>query len=137
MTLSPYVFFHGTCRDAMQFYAGIFGTEPMLMDATGLPEAFQAPEDRRDWIMHGSLEINGGTLLAADLIFNDKILMQGAAISVLYPTAAEAKIIFDKLSDGAEITMAWTATFWSAGFGTLTDKFGTCWMVGTDERPAG
>jgi len=43
----------------------------------------------------------------------------------------------DRLADGGTIEMPWAQTFWSAGFGTLTDRFGIKWMIGCDEVPAG
>ncbi len=134
MNISPYVFFPGTCRAAMTRYAEIFGTAPQLMTAEGMPPEFPVDDDKRDWIMHGMLEVNGGTLMASDNIFGGDAPMAGCAVQLNYPTAAEAQAIFDQLADGGETTMAFTATFWSAGFGTCTDKFGVRWMVGCDEQ---
>jgi PhnB protein len=31
--------------------------------------------------------------------------------------------------------MPWQATFWTKGFGMLTDKFGIGWMVMAPEQP--
>lgn len=133
MNLSPYVFFNGNCRAALTRYGEIFGAEPMLMTADGMPEDIPVPEERRNWIMHGMVSVNGGTLMASDDVFDNSAPMAGCAIQLNYATAAEAKSVFDQLAEGGEITMPWEATFWSAGFGTLTDRFGIKWMVGTDE----
>jgi PhnB protein len=62
--------------------------------------------------------------------------MAGASINVSLPTVEEAKPIFDKLAEGGQITMPWAATFWTPGFGTLTDKFGIRWMVGVEPAPS-
>ena len=56
--------------------------------------------------------------------------MSGFALSLNYPTAAEARRIFDLLADGGSVTMPMQKTFWSEAFGMLTDRFGTPWMVG-------
>jgi PhnB protein len=50
-------------------------------------------------------------------------------VSLSYPTAAEAKKIFDALVEGGSVTMPFGKTFWSEGFGMLTDRFGTPWML--------
>lgn len=136
MSISPYLFFNGTCRAALSRYGEIFGAKPQLMEASGMPSDFPVPEDRKDWVMHGSLAIAGGTLMASDNIMGSSEPMAGTAVQLSYDTAAEAKTIFDALADGGEITMPWAPTFWSAGFGTLTDQFGVHWMVGCEEPPA-
>lgn len=135
MSISPYVFFKGTCRDALARYAEIFGGEPMLMTAESMPPEVPIDADKRDWIMHGMLGVNGGMLMASDDIFGETDAMAGCAVQLNYATAAEAKAIFDQLAEGGTTTMAFEATFWSAGFGTCTDAFGIRWMVGTDEAP--
>ena len=135
MNPTPYLFFNGTCREALGFYAGIFGSEPVLMDASGMPPEYAVPDDRKDWIMHGSVKIGDGEIMASDNVTGESANMAGCGIQLDLPTAAEGKAIFDKLADGGEVTMAWEPTFWSAGFGTCTDKFGTLWMVGTSEVP--
>ena len=43
-----------------------------------------------------------------------------------------ARMSVDGLSEGGEVTMPLTATFWSKGFGMLTDRFGVPWMVDTE-----
>ena len=37
--------------------------------------------------------------------------------------------VFDALAVGGQVTMPFAATFWSPGFGMVTDRFGTPWMV--------
>jgi len=56
--------------------------------------------------------------------------MSGFALSLNYPTAAEARRIFDLLAHGGAVTMPMQKTFWAEAFGMLTDRFGTPWMVG-------
>lgn len=60
--------------------------------------------------------------------------MSGASVMMSFATAAEGKAVFDRLSEGGAVQMAWAPTFWSAGFGTLTDRFGVKWMIGCDEE---
>jgi len=55
--------------------------------------------------------------------------MKGFSLSLIYPTTAEAKRIFDALAEGGQVTMPLQKTFWAEAFGMLTDRFGTPWMV--------
>ena len=136
MDIKPYLFFNGTARDAVTMYADIFGVPvPEMMTMKDAPEGMDIPAERRDWVMHCEMKIGGGGIYLSDDFANNSAPMEGSSLMVSLPTAREAKRVFDDLAEGGEITMAWEPTFWSAGFGTLTDKFGIRWMVGTDEVP--
>jgi PhnB protein len=37
--------------------------------------------------------------------------------------------MFDALSVGGDVRMPWQPTFWSSGFGMVSDRFGMPWMV--------
>ena len=62
--------------------------------------------------------------------------MSGFSVTLSAPTTEEAKALFDKLADGAQVNMPFGKTFFSDGFGMLVDRFGTPWMV-MSEVPAG
>ena len=47
------------------------------------------------------------------------------------PDAASGERTLEALASGGEITMPFSATFWSNGFGMCNDKFGVPWMVDT------
>jgi PhnB protein len=62
--------------------------------------------------------------------------MHGFTMSLSYDTVAQGKPIFDALADGGRVDMALQETFWADGFGMLTDRFGTPWMVNCGMKPA-
>jgi len=137
MTPTAYLFFNGNCAAAMEAYANILQGEILeQMPATELPPEIPMQEDRRDWILHARMKIGEGEVMMSDDIFADSAPMAGCAISLNYPTVDQAKSVFDRLADGGHVQMAWDATFWSAGFGMLTDRFGVKWMIGTDAAPS-
>lgn len=132
----PYLFFNGTCREAMQFYADAIGAEiVMTMPVGDGPADMEVSEEKRDWIMHGTLQIGEGQLMMSDNIMGTSDAMAGVSVMLSYPTTKEAASVYAALSEGGLQEMPFEPTFWSAGFGTLTDKFGIRWMVGTDEAP--
>ena len=51
--LHPYLMFEGDCRDAMEFYKGIFGGELSMMTFGQVDES--CPAAISDHIMHASL----------------------------------------------------------------------------------
>lgn len=138
MTPTPYLFFNGNCAEAIAWYAEIFGGEVVMqMPASEMPPEFPVPEERKGWIMHSTIKIGDGELMASDNITGEAPKMAGASVMMRLPTADGGKVAFDKLAEGGEIEMPWTPTFWSAGFGCVTDRYGIRWMIGCDEEPAG
>lgn len=54
---------------------------------------------------------------------------QGFALSLTVATEAEADRVFAALSDGGQLQMPLTKTFFSPRFGMVADRFGVSWMV--------
>jgi len=129
--LDTYVFFDGNCADAMRFYERTLGGKLDLMTHGDSPMAAQMPPGSADRIMHARLELDGGRLLmASDAMAGQPYEgMKGFSLSLIYPTAAEAKRMFAALAEGGKITMPIDKTFWAEAFGMLVDRFGTPWMV--------
>jgi PhnB protein len=55
--------------------------------------------------------------------------MKGFGVALNYPTVAEAKRVFDALADGGQVGMPFEKTFWVEGFGMVTDRYGTPWLI--------
>lgn len=129
--LDSYLFFDGTCADAMHFYQQTLGGEiEMMMTHGQSPMKDQVPEGSADRILHASLRIGEMRLLASDAMVGQPYEgMKNFALSLSYPTAPEAKHAFDLLAEGGKVSMPIADTFWSEAFGMLVDRFGTPWMV--------
>jgi len=128
--LNTYLFFDGTCADAMRFYERTLGGKLALMTHAESPMAAQTPPGSADRIMHARLDFDGGMLMASDWMAGQPYGgMKGFSLSLIYPTAAEARRMFDTLAQGGQVTMPMDKTFWAEAFGMLVDRFGTPWMV--------
>jgi len=131
MSFSPYLFFVGSCREAMTAYQDVLGGQLDLVTAADMPDA--PPDVPKDVIMHAALTLpNGGLLMASD----DPTATEAgpkSGMSVYYAAADpdEAARIFKGLADGGETTLPLSETSWSPAFGMCTDRFGVPWMVGT------
>ncbi|HEV8432168.1 MAG TPA: VOC family protein [Thermoanaerobaculia bacterium] len=132
--VNAYIFFKGNCAEAMRFYEKTLGGKLRLLTGKDMPES-NVPPQMADAIMHGRLDLdNGGFFMASDWMSPDPYPgMSGFRVSLSYPTVAEANRIFDALADGGSVQLPFQKTFWSPGFGMLTDRFGTPWMVGSEE----
>lgn len=90
-------------------------------------------EEDKNLVMHVCLPILGGHKLMgtdapASMGFS---VVPGNNVHIsLHPdTREEADRIFNGLSQGGAIDMPLQDMFWGAYYGSLTDKFGTKWMV--------
>jgi PhnB protein len=131
--LDSYIFFDGTCADAMRFYERVTGGKIHMMmkysESPEKPDPQHCPPGSEDRIMHASLMIGDRNLMASDSPAGQHKPMQGFSLSLFYDTPEEAKKKFDMLADGGTTIMPFGPTFWAKGFGMVTDKFGTPWMV--------
>ena len=128
--LNAYLFFDGTCADAMRFYERALGGKLSLMTHADSPIAEKTPPGSADRILHARLVIDGRLLMASDSMVGQPYEgMNGFSVSLMYPKVADAKRVFDALAKGGKVTMPLQKTFWVEAFGMLVDRFGTPWMV--------
>ena len=135
--LETYLFFDGNCAEAMRFYERVLnGKMEILMAHKDSPEAQNVPPGMADRIIHARLDVGGRKLMASDSMVGKPIGgAKGFSLSLSYPDEAEAKKVFDALSEGGRITMPMQSTFWAKAFGMVVDKFGTSWMVNGAQSP--
>lgn len=128
----PYLFFKGTCEEALRAYQRVFAApEPQVMRASEAPAGDAAAmSGDPNAIMHAALQVGEGWIYASD--YSDAKPMAGSAVTVSLPDAGEARRVFDALAEGGRVDMPFAATFWSAGFGGVTDRWGTVWLVDTE-----
>ena len=139
-TINSYLTFDGNCEEAFNFYKSVFGGEfPMvgrfgdMPPAEGMPPL---PEDAKNRIMHITLPISEeAILMGSDTMPGVHEHKNGNNISLSFNTNSreEAERVFHGLSEGGNVTMPLSDTFWGAYFGMWTDKFGINWMVNYDD----
>ncbi|WP_284261970.1 VOC family protein [Roseicyclus amphidinii] len=139
MRVIPYLFFPGTCREAITWYAEVLGADPPhFMTLADMPEADQAamsgmPEDA---VMNVALVTGDLNIMASDSGPDDTAPMAGVSIHLGLDSVAEALRVFDAFAADGEVGMPMAATFWTPAFGTVRDRFGVRWMVSVEEGVA-
>lgn len=140
MKIESYLFFNGTCEEAINFYATAIGAKiPFLMRYKETPpaELKKMPALPADWgekIMHACFTVGDTMVMASDthesMCEGHPVSFDGFSLSIAAADVAETKRVFDALSKGGKVTMPVGPTFWgSPAFGMLEDKFGVSWMV--------
>ncbi len=132
--LNAYLNFNGNARQAMEFYASVFGGTLNLNTFADLGRA--GPDGDR--IMHSMLETPAGyTLMAADYTSDMEYPgMSGFSVSLSGDDGAELRGYFAKLSEGGTVTMPLAKQVWGDEFGMCVDQFGVAWLVNISEPQA-
>ncbi|SDP55736.1 PhnB protein [Streptomyces sp. cf386] len=125
--LNPYITFAGDARQALEFYKDVFGG---TLNLNTYAEYGQKDTPLADKIMHGMLETPGDfTLMAADTPTDDHRPGNNISVSLSGDDEAELRGYWEKLSEGASVTVPLEKQMWGDVFGMCTDRFGITWMV--------
>lgn len=130
MRVEPYLFFDGRCEEALDFYRKALGAEvTMLMRFKESPEPAQCPPGAEEKVMHANIRIGDSMVMASDGMCTGKAAFHGFALTLSVSNEAEAERVFNALSDGGQVQMPLTKTFFSPRFGMVADRFGVSWMI--------
>jgi PhnB protein len=133
MELNPYIFFDGTCEEALKFYEETLGAKlDGVMKNAGSPAEEHVPAEWRDKVLHARFSIDDNVLMASDAPPGHYRAPQGFSISISYNDVQKAEEIFNKLAQGGATQMPFGPTFWAKGFGMCVDRFGIPWMVNSE-----
>ena len=131
--IQPYLFFNGSCEQAVEFYRKALGAEvEMTMRYKDSPEPLKpgtVPPGFENKIMHTSFRVGQTTVMASDGCSGEKPSFEGFSLSISVPNEAEASRVFNALAEGGQVRMPLGKTFWSPSFGMVADRFGVAWMV--------
>lgn len=122
-----YVTFPGTAREALRFYANIFGGELALHTNADFGNQAGSPTAIAHGVLSGPVAMAG-----TDAADGDKtVRCEGLMLSLL--GTAEAPVLhqwFDALADGGRIVDPLAAKPWGAADGQVIDRHGLHWLIG-------
>ena len=137
--VEPYLFFNGSCEEAVEFYRGALGAEVQMMirfkDSPEPPQPGMVPPGFENKIMHASFRIGQTTVMASDGCSTEKPGFEGFSLSLSVSSESEADKAFNALANGGQVQMPLGKTFWSPRFGMVTDRFGIGWMISVNPAP--
>lgn len=141
MKVQSYLFFDGRCEEAIEFYKKMLGAKvEMLMRFKENPDKSNPgsiPPGGEDKVMHASFSIGETSVMASDGYCLGKPEFKGVALALTVKSDAEADKTFKALSDGGQVQMPLTKTFFASRFGMCADRFGVSWMIITDDQKPG
>jgi PhnB protein len=125
---APYLHFPGTAREALEFYAHVFGGAAQLHTLA----EFGRTDGPADAIAHGYLKDGPVELYAADAAGDQLPLrVEGLMLSLLgTANAATLRDWFATLSDGGRVVDDLQVRPWGASDGQVIDRYGLRWLIG-------
>jgi PhnB protein len=141
ITATTHLNFTGQAREALVFYAGVFGGDAVIRTYADFGMPAELPG--ADGVVYGQVaspngfaimayDIPGGQQLPAPVVRRENgttITDQPFFVALGGGSLDELTGYWQKLADGATIVEPLAASAFSAGFGMLTDRFGVTWAV--------
>ena len=126
MQVQPYLNFDGRCNEALEFYKKAIGAKVgMLVRFKDAPDKSMISPGSEEKVMHSAVQVGDSTVLMSDGRCTGKANFHGIALSISAKSEAEADKIFNGLSDGGQVNMPLTKTFFSPKFGMQATWGGT------------
>jgi len=128
-SLAPYLLFDGTCQKAMEFYRDCLGGELTVTFVKDSPAKESMSDFQQENSLHAHLKCDSLEVFASDWLARNATPAGGNTVCLFLRAgnAAELKAVFEKLSDGAEVTDPPREMFFGL-YAALNDRFGVRWM---------
>jgi PhnB protein len=108
--IQPYLLFHDSCEEAVEFYRKALGAEVEMMmrynESPEPPPPGMVPPGFENKIMHTSFRIGETTVMASDDCTSVKGEFKGFSLSLTVPSESDADRVFAALADGGQVQMA-------------------------------
>jgi PhnB protein len=127
--LNPYLGFKNNAREGMEFYKTVFGGKLDIQTFKDLHASEDPSED--NLVMHSVLEAENGIALMGSDTPSRMEYKPGNTVSLSLSGDNEEELrgYWNKLAEGASVTMPLEKAVWGDTFGMLTDKYDTQWRV--------
>ncbi|MDL2237634.1 VOC family protein [Christensenellaceae bacterium OttesenSCG-928-K19] len=135
MSFSVFINFNGNCREAVTFYADVFGQPLPYFLTYGEGDAsfdknVQVSEKSKDRIMNTGIMIAGTMVGFSDMPENfDFVRGNSMMLSITYDAMDIAEEAFTRLSENGDVHVEFDFVPGQGHYGMLTDQFGLTWAI--------
>ena len=135
--LNLYLYFDGTCRQALEHYARALNTEVCELMTFG-DASIPVGDEHKGWVVHGSIKVGESTIMASDVVpgvdENVRSVTVGNNFAVSWgggTSKEQMDRVFAALveGEGGKVVVPLAPTSYSAYYGALVDPFGVKWMM--------
>lgn len=132
VNLNAYLYFNGDCREAMEFYQGIFGGELEVITFGEVDNS--CPDAMKDSVMHANLMGGDVEFFGSDNPSPDPLGTGKITLTLHGTDEQKLRGLFDALSSGGKITMPLEKQVWGDIYGALRDRYDVSWDVNISEE---
>ena len=127
--LNPYLNFRGQAREALEFYASVFGGDVVVSTFGEFGDP--PPGSEGTDVMHGQLETPMGfTLMCADVPSAMELTLgDNITVSLSGDDAEALRGYWERLSAEGTVLFPLERQMWGDEFGQCTDRYGVPWLV--------
>lgn len=131
MSLDPFFYFDGDCKEALAFYTEVFKVEhEHSVMCYGENPMAELEEEAKSRVMYSSLPIFEHNIMMADVPLGSSYQKGGnVALTLGSPDKTEIERLYHALSEGGQVDMPLEQTFFSELYGMVTDRFGIQWQL--------
>ncbi len=136
-SMCVYLGFDGKCREAFEFYAVNLGGHIQMMSTNADAPAeicAQMTPGSEHRIMHARMQVGPYQIMGSDVPQGMYQKPSGFHLQIGIDDLEQAEITFARLAEGGTVQMPLCETFWAQGFGMVTDRFGTPWMINSNYK---
>ncbi len=131
----PFINFDGDCREAVEFYAEVFGTEkPKFQTYGDAPQDPNIPPqsiEANNRVIYTTLKIADSIIMFADIPLGAKFIPgNNLSLSMIIEDLSLVQAYFDALKEGGIVVLPLQETFYTKHFGIVVDKYGVTWQIG-------
>ena len=137
---TPFLLFDGNCAEAMTFYHKCLGGELTLTKLGDTPMKDMFPPEKHNRLINAQLKSGDIEISATDWMASPTLEpKQGNtfAIFVIGGSYDELKVVFDKLSEGADKdkrTFIELHNMYFGTYGQFIDKYGVVWQFKGEKK---
>ncbi|MEV7723675.1 VOC family protein [Streptomyces sp. NPDC087917] len=130
VTTTTHLNFRGAAREALGFYASVFGGRAVVV--TYKDTGNVGNEAEADWVTWGEVVGDNGFHVMAYDVPSQLSWSRGEKpffVSVRGDDTGEISALWQKLAQGSTVDQPLGASQWAPLYGMLTDRFGVTWVL--------
>jgi PhnB protein len=130
--------FYGRTEEAVKFYAKTIDADILYLKRfRECPDPSQAKPGLEEKIFHATFRIGSTVMMASDCGCEKSpagATFAGFAFAIRVETPEKAERFFTALSEGGQVLIPLTKTFFAERYGIIIDRFGISWKIMVESK---
>jgi PhnB protein len=119
------------CREALEYYKGVFGGEIKNVQMADGKEMFKGFEGK---VIHSELHVNADCIMYFVDIFEGRKEEDNNHLMLELDSQEEINRVYEALSEKGSVRYQLQKTFWGAYHAVVTDRYGNTWGLNYSGR---